>query len=192
MLFLLVNNVSKPKPYAPLITFNWSLDNPKNVLDDMKYDISFTSKVSNKHFKENSTFVSRYRSKMHSPGNWPSPSGTVSSSSSCQKTNRENYITLQGCYTCVTGLPNLHLYFFPSGGKPAPCRWSLMRSKQLSLLLLTRYWLTFVFPFSFDGRDLVLFGLKMPHNSIILAPSLPDYYDKTTYLFYQHTDKKYK
>ena len=67
-----------------------------------------------------------------------------------------------------------------------------MRSKQLSLLLLTRYWLTFVFPFSFDGRDLVLFSLKMPHNSIILAPSLPDYYDKPTYLFYQHTDKKYK
>ena len=53
---------------------------------------------------------------------------------------------------------------------------------------LTRYWLTFVF--SFDGRDLVLSGLKMPHNSIILAPSLPDYYDKPTYLFYQHTNKK--
>lgn len=98
MLFLLLNNVSKPKPSSLLITFNWSLENSKMSLTIWK-NFSFTSKVSNKHFKECSTFVSRYRTKMHSPGNWPSPSGTVSSSSSCQKTNRENYITLQGCFT---------------------------------------------------------------------------------------------
>lgn len=147
---------------------------------------SYTSKVSNKHFKECSTFVPRYRTKMHSPGNWPSPSGTVSSSSSCQKTNRENYITLQGCYTdlChwITKLAAGNLYH-------ADEAWWGRNSCHCPL---TRYWLTFVFPFSFDGRDLVLFGLKMPHNSIILAPSLPDYYGKPTYLFYQHTDKKYK
>lgn len=152
-------------------------------------NFSFTSKVSNKHFKESSTLVSRYRTKMHSPGNWPSPSGTVSSSSSCQRqiekiTSHYKDVILvsldyqTSIYTFLQAAGNLrHADEACWGRNSCHCP-------------LTRYWLTFVFPFSFDGRDLVLSGLKMPHNSIILAPSLPDYYDKPTYLFYQHTDKK--